>query len=409
MFKHVMSYHAKTFFRDREAFFWTIAFPFIFVLIYYFALSGLAQPEAYMFDPVSVAIVEESASEEQIASFDQFLGNVGVIGTLSAQETTLQPKTSTDGKFLLYTKVGAEEAASLLDQNVVYAIVSVENPLQMTAKNASLGAGNTLNGTVLLAVLNQYQQMRATTETITEFAMEEKLQLDSTFGQSIQNALEAKMDLRQADVKWEASDTIIYFFSALGYLAIFSSLNLGIPAVANVEANQSPQAMRSSLAPYKKWKAFFATIIPLLLTNLVLIVIIYFFLRLLGLDLGPYIFPATSLLVLGSTTGFFLGTAIGSLFKAKPSVKTGLGVSVPLLLGFLSGLMAVNVRTFVRDNVPFLQKINPVSQIVEGLYNLNAYDTFHQFFGNVINLVIILVIVILLTILGLRRSSYESI
>ena len=125
--------------------------------------------------------------------------------------------------------------------------------------------------------------------------------------------------------------------------------------------------------------------------------------------MGPRTGHILILLLLGVFTGVFLGAAIGSLFKGTPGIKTALGIGLPLVMGFLSGMMSSHVRKMIKNSAPFLQKINPVSLVTEGLYSLYNYSNLDRYYEIITRLGIFLVIAIVLTIIGLRRSNYESI
>lgn len=166
--------------------------------------------------------------------------------------------------------------------------------------------------------------------------------------------------------------------------------------------------MRSWLAPYPKWKRFFASTLVVVVTQVARVILIYFFLRLLKLDLGDQEGWIIAYLALATVTGTFIGTAVGSLFKGTPGLKIGLGIGIPLFWGFMSGMMSLEIRTMIRANAPILVKLNPVALVTEGLYNLYSYSTMDRFFESVSYMLILLAVSIALTIVGLRRSNYES-
>jgi ABC-2 type transport system permease protein len=407
MFKHITKYKALSLVKDQSALFWTIFFPLVLVTIFYLAMSGLLSADTYQFDPVTVAIVTEDAKQEEIEAFDTFLDYVGVPGTAGAEDEPLQAAEDPEDAYIIYTKVEPEEARSLLDKNQVYACVEVGETVTMTAKDA-LNTTVSLNGSVLKTLLERYTQMKNTMTSIGDLATTGAIRPGPDFGEKIRQGIESEAQIQEEDQGPKKGDVLIYFFALLGYLTIFP-MSTGALSVADVEANQSPRAARSWLAPYPKWKRFFAEFLPILVLYSILIVIIYYYLGVLGVDLGPRTGHILILLLLGVFTGVFLGAAIGSLFKGTPGIKTALGIGLPLVMGFLSGMMSSHVRKMIKNSAPFLQKINPVSLVTEGLYSLYNYSNLDRYYEIITRLGIFLVIAIVLTIIGLRRSNYESI
>lgn len=407
MFRHITKYKTLALVKDHSSLFWTLFFPLVLVTVFHLAMSGMFSSDTYRFDPVTVAVVTGDAKQEEIKAFDTFLDYVGVPGTPDENDGPLKVDTDPQNAYIIYIKAEPEEARVLLDKNQVYAFVEVGETVTMTAKNI-LNSSNSLNGSVLRSLLERYTQIKNTMNSIENLVTSGAIRPGRDFEERIRKAFESDTGLHEEDQGTKKGDVLIYFFALLGYLSIFPMAG-SISSVAELEANQSSRAARSWLAPYPKWKRFFAEITPNVVLYSILIVIIYYYLGVLGVDLGPRTGYILVLLLLGTLTGIFMGTAVGSLFKGSTGIKTALGIGLPLVLGFFSGMMASEIRKLVKNSIPFLQKINPVSLVAEGLYSLYNYSTLDRYFDIVIRLSIFLVIAIVLTIIGLRRSNYESI
>ncbi len=407
MFKHITKYKTLALVKDQASLFWTLFFPLVLVTVFYLAMSGLLSSDMYKFDPVAVAVVTEDAKQEDLVAFETFLDYVGVPGTPGKEGEPLQADADPQDAYVIYTKVDPDEARALLDKNQVYASIEVGETVTMTAKNAR-SSSNWLNGSVLHALLERYAQVKNTMSSITKLAATGVIQPGPDFGEKIREAFEADAGVREEERGTKQGDVLIYFFALLGYLTIFP-MSATVLSVAEIEANQSPRAARSWLAPYPKWKRFFAEILPVVVLYSILIVIIYYYLGVLGVNFGSRTGYNLILLLLGTLTGIFMGTAVGSLFKGTPGIKTALGIGLPLTMGFFSGMMAAEIRKMIKESLPFLHKINPVALVSEGLYSLYNYSTLDRYYEIVIRLSIFLVIAIVLTVIGLRRSNYESI
>lgn len=407
MFKHITKYKTLTLVKDQASLFWTLFFPLVLVTVFYLAMSGLLSADTYQFNPVTVAVVTEGANQEDVEAFETFLDKVGVPGTPGEEDGPLQADADPQDAYIIYTKAAPEAARELLDKNQVYAYVVVGETVTMTAKNA-FSSSISLNGSVLRSLLERYLQIKNTMSSIGKLTAEGDVQPGPDFGEKIRQAFESDAGLQEEGRSTKTGDVLIYFFALLGYLSIFP-MSATISAVAEIEANQSPRAARSWMAPYPKWKRFFAETLPIAVLYSVLIVVIYYYLGVLGVDFGPRTGYILILLLLGILSGIFMGTAVGSLFKGTTGIKTALGIGLPLTMGFFSGMMSSEIRRLVKDSVPFLQKINPVALVTEGLYSLYSYSTLDRYFEIILRLGIFLIICIVLTIIGLRRSNYESI
>ena len=62
-----------------------------------------------------------------------------------------------------------------------------------------------------------------------------------------------------------------------------------------------------------------------------------------------------------------LGIAVSVLVKSNDNLKTGIVISFAMLGSFLSGMMGITMKYTVDTNAPFINKINPVSMITDGL------------------------------------------
>ena len=103
-----------------------------------------------------------------------------------------------------------------------------------------------------------------------------------------------------------------------------------------------------------------------------------------------------------------IGTAIGALSSLSQGLKDGISVALPLTLGFASGMMHNGMPRIISQYIPWFSKINPIGIVSNGLYILYSDPTLNRFYQQIIMLSIITFIAFILTIIGLRRNSYES-
>lgn len=98
-------------------------------------------------------------------------------------------------------------------------------------------------------------------------------------------------------------------------------------------------------------------------------------------------------------------------FQIKPSmeVKGGLGIGITMLLCFLSGMMIDRMKLIIEENIPFLNRINPVTLFTDAIYSLYYYNSMDRYFNNLIYLIFITLILMILTFFFLiRGKQYDS-
>lgn len=120
--------------------------------------------------------------------------------------------------------------------------------------------------------------------------------------------------------------------------------------------------------------------------------------------------PLTLLIMLsGNLLGISLGLLISITNKFNIDVKTTVGVIGFLLLSFLSGMMGVEVKAFIIENMPILSKINPVSLSMDGLFYANILNRSDLVIKNSLIILGVSFIIITISILYMRRIKYDSI
>ena len=65
MFSHLIRYYSQVYFKNKSNIIWTFLFPFAYITIIFFALSGLMEPEASLQEePIKIAIISADSQEE---------------------------------------------------------------------------------------------------------------------------------------------------------------------------------------------------------------------------------------------------------------------------------------------------------------------------------------------------------
>ena len=76
---------------------------------------------------------------------------------------------------------------------------------------------------------------------------------------------------------------------------------------------------------------------------------------------------------------------------------------------FLSGMMgSTGLRYTIMQHIPWLDRINPVTLVTDGLYRVFYFEDFHSAYQNVIQLIGMCLLFFILSILFMRRNQYVS-
>lgn len=404
MLKHLVKYYSKTYFYNKANIMWNFIFPFIYVTIFFLAISGLNNPQQeFEEDPIRLAIVADD--QQEATDLAGFLENFGHEG-LDQQESVKTVGAKQENSYLKFTISDPETAQELLKDQKIQAIIRADNPLVIEEYNDL----STLKASLLNQFLETYESIRKTTDAIGE----RYLAGDYTIRQSwseIEAAHQETIDLFPADLTERESSTssvLIFFFSAIAYIA-FYPINAGVSTLEEINANQSTLGLRNSTAPISKTKMFFALFVPRWIIHCLFTLLIYLYVNLLGIDLGAKYLQISLLLILCTTCSVLIGTAIGALFSFSQGLKVGISVALPLIFGFASGMMHNGMPRIISQYIPWFSKINPIGIVSNGLYMLYSDPTLNRFHQQIIMLSIITLIVFFLTIVGLRRNSYESV
>ncbi len=111
---------------------------------------------------------------------------------------------------------------------------------------------------------------------------------------------------------------------------------------------------------------------------------------------------------LGSMAGVSMGLFIGASSRASFDSKIGMSIAISMVMSALSGMMYSGMDLLVKQNVPILATINPITQISQALQSLHYYNNLDLYWLSVRNLSLIIVVLISLSIFFTRRKQYDS-
>lgn len=382
-----MAYDFKTFLRTPEVLFWNILFPLVFLTVYFLATAPLADAGADSIGPIKLGVVQ-GAQEETVKRVADEIDktNKGMI-ELKAYPT-------------------AEDAVRAAKNREVE--VAVES-LEPVVLKAAPGA-DSMDLYVVSSIFDMIGQVKAMTGKMTEGYASGEFPRPSDMKKTVDSYtnLGSDIGIKTNSDRTPVSPGYIFRFVLMAYLA-FYPVNTGFYAVTDVEPNQSRSGLRKAVSPLSKAQRLFSNLLPVTLFQILLILASYGYAELLGINLGPRILEISALLVLGTLCAILTGTTLAAWIDPKHKWREVVVIACPLFFGFLAGLMAEPIRRMVIESLPWLNNINPISLVSNGLYALKADPGLARYTSIVVNLVVYFAGALALTAIGLRRTRYESI
>lgn len=380
MVAHVLKYRLKCFFRDRQMLFWTLIFPLLLATLFHLAFSNLVSIEKFV--NIRIAVVDNAAYQQNTA----FQSALTAVSTTDGQGDRLFEVTLTN----------QTEAERLLDENQIDGYIEQDDDLRLVVRRTGL------NQTIIKSFLDAYNQ---TASAIYKIVQENP----SAFQAGLLNAVLARTDYLEAKPVSEAAanPALIYFYSLIAMTAIYGGF-WGMRVVTDIQANQSPQGARISVAPVHKLKLLLVDITAAFTIQFAIILILMAY---VGLVLKYEFGSQLGLVVLTALAGCFMGVSFGAciaaLVKQKEGIKTGILISVSMLMSFFAGMMYHSIKYLVTEAVPFMAWLNPANLMTDAFYAL-YYGSIGRCVLNIGGLFAFGAVFCLVAYIVLRRQKYAS-
>lgn len=378
MFWHLYHYRLKVLLNNKILLFWTLIFPILLGLFFTAAFSNLDNLD--IVKKIPVGIVNQQASPETFF------------------EDTLNQIENDDVKLFAPVTLSKKEAnQQLLNEKIAgYYTVNGEKISLTISKQG-------IQQNVLDSFMNQFLQSK---ETVSTLQKENPALFATTIVEKIgQQTNYLTMKNKTAS---KGSQKSFYFFTLVGMSCMFGVF-WGISNSNDQQANQSPNGIRLSMSPNKK---LFIVLTNLASSFTIFIAEIYFVLAFFHfvykVDFGTrwgLILLTCSLTVV---TALSLGMMLSNILKGSLDQKISISVSLQMICSFLAGMMSPQVKLLINEHAPFINQINPVNLVSEGLYKLYYYQNIDSFYTTLFNLVILTFIFIAISVFFERRTQYVS-
>ena len=416
MFKHALLYNIKIVLRNNEGLLWGLIFPLAYGLVYMLAFQGINN-QTENFDAIPVAVVYEGTAD-QITEAKDLLANIATEGSIEAgdvvesEEIATGVVDSSDYPLLAINMEDEETAQAHLREGIISQAIYVgfddQSQMQFNLEVAP-SAASSITSTIVYAILESFAS------STNAFTLLFDQAIQSPDPQEAVDQVNFRLDQLNTDqdilVTSKANKKVSawsnFYYVALAYVCIFY-MSIGINLVLQNEANYAETALRETVSPTTKYTRYLAITLTWIVPALLIIYILLGIYWLNDVPLGddwPRIF---ALMTLGPITGILMGSAFAAVFKKKAELIMGIAIVIPLILGMLSGMMSYDVKVWVVNNAPIINKLNPVALINDAFYYLNNYPTYAQYNQNMMILSGLAAVCLIISLIGIRRTDYEN-
>ena len=376
MFLHNFKYELKMVLRQREFIMWLMLFPIALGTLFKVAFGSIYSNND-MFKSIPVAVV--NAQEGTVLN--------EIFRSLGEGEDAA----------LAITYADEEWAKELLFDGKVSGIIVVDNDVSLQV------AGKGIKQSILEEIVsrcNMYQKVIGQAMITGDEA--ELRKVIAELGKEVNACRDVSPAADNPDVY------VQYFYNLIAMVAICGSLT-GLHVATSSQANQSELGARKNCSPTPKFKHLSAAMLGSCVAQGVSMVLCVTFLRfVLQINFGGNLFLLYAAAVLSGCLGVALGFFGGSIGRAKYEIKSAILLSCSMVLCFLSGLMVGNIKGFLAERMPWVNRINPVAIISDSFYCLNMYSDYRRFFTKVLGMVIYITAFIVFGVLFSRRKKYAS-
>jgi ABC-2 type transporter. len=379
MIKELFLYRLQILLKRKINLFWSLIFPIILVSFYNIALVGAFSSESFESIPIGVVITAQTPENNTLQD---------VIKNAKNEEKMLFD-------YSVYSK---EDAQTALRTNEIggYFLLQEDIPILVVQK-----AG--INQTIMEQFLAEFLTI---TKIVEDIARENPALLATNIIDKLQENNNYISEIKYSDNVPNALH--MCFFAAVA-MACISGMNWGTTNAEDYLANQSPKGIRVYVSPINKTKLMLintAASITILFTEI--LILLGYIILILDVDFGNRIAQILLTCFLGTLYSISLGTLIGNIVKDE-KLTYGIAVFLASFGGFLSGLMAPNMKNVVDQISPMINKINPTGIITDCFYQLYYFTDLSGFYTNIVIIIALMSVMFLVNIYVMRRENYVSI
>lgn len=393
MVLHNFKYTLKCLFGKKALVFWTIIFPLALATFFNMAFGDIEKDDKL--NVFSIAIVNN----------DSFNNNEIYVNTFK----TLSDKNNKNRLFKI-KYVTEEKAKKLLTDKKIegYLVLEENNPKIVVHESG-------INQTVLKYTIEEITSTESMIRNLTK--QEVKKEVEKGNYSIDYEILNKKINeyLNNNEIKFnnisnkKLSMVVIEFYTLIAMACLYGGI-LTMTIIDDILPNISSKGKRVSVSKAKKSTLIFSGLLSGFIIQLLGTLILFLYtLFVLKIDFGDNLLLVILISVIGDIAGLSVGIFASTIIKANENLKTGMIIGFSMLGSFLSGMMGMQMKYVIDTKVGFINKINPINMITDGLYSLYYYTGYSRYIFNVVSLLIFSLVLITISFIVLRRQKYDSI
>lgn len=377
MFRFLFKHELVSSIRTRWVVFWTLLFPILLATLFYIAFNNLDQTN--ILDPVKVGVVlEDSAVEKQ------------------SKEIFKAAEEMIDAKY-----ISLDTAKEQLRDGEITGYFTIDSEMDIKLSVA----GNGMQQSILQIFANTW---KSSARTIKDILTTDPMKLAKLGEDFQQETLEKGSWSVGTEPPMEKGEKFYYFFTLIGMTVMYGSY-LSLQKINGLRADAAATGARIKIGPVSSsLHVTVAVLVSFFIEIICLLLLWAYLLFVLKLELHDYFGIFFLISAAGGLFGISFGCFFGSLIK-NLNIAGGLTAGITMTGSFLSGMMgSTGLRYTIMQHIPWLDRINPVTLVTDGLYRVFYFEDFHSAYQNVIQLIGMCLLFFILSILFMRRNQYVS-
>lgn len=393
MFIHNFKYTLKTLLKKKSLVFWTLIFPLVLGTFFNMAFSDIEKDDKL--NVFNIAIVNN----------DSYKNNEIYVNTFK------ELSNKKNKNYLFKIKYVTEEKAKelLTDKKIEGYLVLKNNKPKIVVHESGI------NQTILKYTVEEITSTENMIKNLTKEEVKKELQkgnynidyktLNNRITEYLSNNEIRFNNLSNSNL----SMIVIEFYTLIAMACLYGGI-ISMTIIDDVLPNISAKGKRVAVSKTKKSVLILSGLLSGYIIQFIGTILLFLYtLFVLKIDFGDNLLLVLLITLVGNLAGLSVGIFTSTIFKTNENLKIGIIIGFSMIGSFLSGMMGMKMKYVIDTNIGFINKVNPVSMITDGLYSLYYCTGYSRYTFNIVSLLVFSLILIGISFIVLRRQKYDSI
>lgn len=393
MFIHNFKYTLKTLLKKKSLVFWTLIFPLVLGTFFNMAFSDIEKDDKL--NVFNIAIVNN----------DSYKNNEIYVNTFK------ELSNKKNKNYLFKIKYVTEEKAKelLTDKKIEGYLVLKNNKPKIVVHESGI------NQTILKYTVEEITSTENMIKNLTKEEVKKEVQkgnynidyktLNNRITEYLSNNEIRFNNLSNSNL----SMIVIEFYTLIAMACLYGGI-ISMTIIDDVLPNISAKGKRVAVSKTKKSVLILSGLLSGYIIQFIGTILLFLYtLFVLKIDFGDNLLLVLLIALVGNLAGLSVGIFTSTIFKTNENLKIGIIIGFSMIGSFLSGMMGMKMKYVIDTNIGFINKVNPVSMITDGLYSLYYCTGYSRYTFNIVSLLVFSLILIGISFIVLRRQKYDSI